>query len=91
MFSNKINRLGPLGIRNSSHKYPGVRNFSIDHNAIINTMTSSFQTVHEFSGLPWWALIPLTTFTLRSVWTLPWQYKENEFKTKSITSAKLVQ
>ena len=21
--------------------------------------------------LPWWALIPLTTFTLRSVWTLP--------------------
>ena len=67
MFSNKINRLGPLGIRNSSHKYPGVRNFSIDHNAIINTMTSSFQTVHEFSGLPWWALIPLTTFTLRSV------------------------
>lgn len=71
MFSNKINRLGPLVIQNSSHKYPGVRNFSIDHNAIINTMTSSFQAVHEFSGLPWWALIPLTTFTLRSVWTLP--------------------
>ena len=34
-------------------------------------MTESFQAIHEFSGLPWWALIPITTFTLRSIWTLP--------------------
>ncbi|EER30282.1 hypothetical protein CTRG_06066 [Candida tropicalis MYA-3404] len=47
------------------------RNFSFDHNAVINSMTESFQAIHEFSGLPWWALIPITTFTLRSIWTLP--------------------
>ena len=33
---------------------------------------------HDFSLIPWWALIPLTTFTLRTVWTFPlalWQRK----------------
>ncbi|KAG2736070.1 hypothetical protein G9P44_000160 [Scheffersomyces stipitis] len=34
-------------------------------------MTESLQAVHTFTGLPWWALIPLTTVTLRTVWTLP--------------------
>ena len=47
------------------------RNFSYDHNAIVNAMTESFQTIHEYSGLPWWAFIPITTFTLRTIWTLP--------------------
>ncbi|CAI5759708.1 unnamed protein product [Candida verbasci] len=48
-----------------------IRQFSLDHNALINSMTTSFQNLHEVSGLPWWALIPITTFTLRSIWTLP--------------------
>lgn len=33
---------------------------------------------HDISLIPWWALIPLTTFTLRTVWTFPlalWQRK----------------
>ncbi|CAD1813204.1 60Kd inner membrane family protein [Candida parapsilosis] len=47
------------------------RHYSIDHNAIINTFTYTFEGLHEASGLPWWALIPITTFALRSVWTLP--------------------
>ena len=47
------------------------RQFSIDHRAIVNTFTHAFETLHEASGLPWWALIPITTFALRSVWTLP--------------------
>ncbi|KAI3404744.2 COX18 [Candida oxycetoniae] len=50
---------------------PRVRQLSFDHNAIITTFTESFQTIHEYSNLPWWALIPITTFVLRSVWTLP--------------------
>ena len=44
---------------------------SFDHNAIITGFTESFQTIHEYTHLPWWALIPLSTFALRSVWTLP--------------------
>ncbi|KAI5968129.1 COX18 [Candida theae] len=47
------------------------RQFSFDHNAIVNTFTHAFESLHETSGLPWWALIPITTFALRSVWTLP--------------------
>ncbi|KAG7666200.1 COX18 [[Candida] subhashii] len=34
-------------------------------------MTESFQQVHQYTGLPWWALIPIATFTLRSIWTMP--------------------
>ncbi|CCK70161.1 membrane insertase COX18 KNAG_0D04150 [Huiozyma naganishii CBS 8797] len=30
-----------------------------------------FTTVHEVSGIPWVVLVPLTTLTLRSVFTLP--------------------
>ncbi|KAH3680465.1 hypothetical protein WICMUC_000305 [Wickerhamomyces mucosus] len=29
------------------------------------------QTIHIYSGLPWWALIPFTTVSLRLLWTLP--------------------
>ncbi|KAG7194757.1 Cytochrome c oxidase assembly protein cox18, mitochondrial [Scheffersomyces spartinae] len=34
-------------------------------------MTENLQAVHLYSGIPWWALIPMTTITLRSIWTLP--------------------
>ncbi|CAN3376941.1 hypothetical protein DIURU_001715 [Diutina rugosa] len=49
----------------------GRRGLSFDPHSIIQTMTSSLEAVHASTGLPWWALIPLTTFTLRSLWTLP--------------------
>ena len=42
-----------------------------DPTSVISTLTDSFQALHAYSGLPWWALIPLTTVTLRSLWTLP--------------------
>ena len=41
-------------------------------------ITDLFITMHETSGIPWIALIPLTTFTLRTFITLPlsiWQRK----------------
>lgn len=47
------------------------RHMSVDPHAIISTFTDSLQSIHAYSGIPWWALIPLTTFTLRSAWTLP--------------------
>lgn len=37
----------------------------------ISVLTSSIQSIHSVTGLPWWAVIPLTTITLRSLWTLP--------------------
>lgn len=49
----------------------GRRNFSLDPHLIVQTMTLLLEAVHASTGLQWWALIPLTTFTLRSVWTLP--------------------
>lgn len=47
------------------------RNFSVDPHAFITTLTNSLEAVHSFSGIPWWALIPISTFTLRTIWTLP--------------------
>ncbi|ODV78711.1 uncharacterized protein CANTADRAFT_53151 [Suhomyces tanzawaensis NRRL Y-17324] len=47
------------------------RHFSVDPHIVVSTLTESIQAVHAYTGLPWWALIPLTTFTLRTVWTLP--------------------
>lgn len=38
---------------------------------IIDYMTVTLQTFHTASGLPWWAVIPLTTIAFRSLWTLP--------------------
>ncbi|CUM55585.1 unnamed protein product [Debaryomyces tyrocola] len=63
----------PLGLRASGIFYNRnqVRQFSVDPHAIISTLTDSLQSVHAYSGIPWWALIPVTTFALRSVWTLP--------------------
>lgn len=34
-------------------------------------MTATLQTIHSVSGIPWWALIPLTTIVFRSCGTLP--------------------
>ncbi|KAI5956587.1 COX18 [Candida jiufengensis] len=48
-----------------------IRQFSVDHNLIISTFTQSFENLHAYTGIPWWALIPITTFSLRSIWTLP--------------------
>lgn len=47
------------------------RNFSVEPALIVNSLTEGLQLAHTYTGIPWWALIPLTTFTLRSVWTLP--------------------
>ncbi|KAH3684831.1 hypothetical protein WICPIJ_004184 [Wickerhamomyces pijperi] len=54
------------------------RNFALQRQAkrtfvteTLSVLTSSVQSVHAFTGLPWWAVIPLTTITLRSLWTLP--------------------
>ncbi|KAI5964331.1 COX18 [Candida pseudojiufengensis] len=61
----------PLGRSLVPQTNSQIRQFSIDHNVLITTFTNAFQNLHEFTGLPWWALIPITTFTLRSIWTLP--------------------
>ncbi|KAK6462513.1 putative mitochondrial inner membrane protein [Scheffersomyces coipomensis] len=47
------------------------RKYTMEIAAIVGSMTESMQALHTMSGMPWWALIPLTTFGLRSVWTLP--------------------
>ncbi|CUM62768.1 uncharacterized protein PRCAT00000325001 [Priceomyces carsonii] len=47
------------------------RNISLSPQPVIISMTESLQFIHEYSHIPWWALIPLTTFALRSIWTLP--------------------
>lgn len=47
------------------------RSFSVEPTTIVNVLTESVEHIHAFTGLPWWAVIPLTTFTLRGVWTLP--------------------
>lgn len=48
-----------------SKRVIGRRNFSI-HDA-----TQMMSDLHTFSGLPWWAFIPLTTFSLRFFITSP--------------------
>lgn len=47
------------------------RAFSLEPTTIVTALTDSLEAAHAYTGLPWWALIPLTTFGLRSVWTLP--------------------
>lgn len=47
------------------------RNFSFEPVAVVDVLTSSLQQIHAVSGVPWWALIPLTTFGLRGIWTFP--------------------
>ncbi|SCU93900.1 LADA_0G05446g1_1 [Lachancea dasiensis] len=46
--------------------------------SLFSGITESFIALHQISGLPWLALVPLTTFGLRTVFTLPlsiWQRK----------------
>lgn len=38
---------------------------------IIRPVETALNTLHDFSGLPWWAVIPLVTLALRSTVTLP--------------------
>lgn len=47
------------------------RAFSLEPTLIVNALTESLETAHAYTGLPWWALIPITTFGLRSAWTFP--------------------
>lgn len=47
------------------------RTFISSPTELISTLSTSLSSFHEFSGIPWWALIPITTVTLRSIWTLP--------------------
>lgn len=56
---------------NSAFRKTQKRSFSLEPTAIVNVLTESVEHIHAFSGLPWWAVIPLTTFTLRGIWTLP--------------------
>lgn len=48
-----------------------VRCFVPEVQGFISGLTESVHTIHAYTGIPWWALIPITTFTLRSIWTLP--------------------
>ncbi|OBA19363.1 hypothetical protein METBIDRAFT_88991 [Metschnikowia bicuspidata var. bicuspidata NRRL YB-4993] len=48
-----------------------IRSYSIDPALVVSTLTESLQQLHAYVGLPWYALIPLTTFGLRAVWTFP--------------------
>ncbi|CCH40748.1 Inner membrane protein oxaA [Wickerhamomyces ciferrii] len=38
---------------------------------LVDLMTTSLQEFHQYTNLSWWLLIPLTTITFRTVWTLP--------------------
>ncbi|EGW31088.1 uncharacterized protein SPAPADRAFT_63014 [Spathaspora passalidarum NRRL Y-27907] len=60
-----------IGISLSQRRIVQRRQFSFDYHAVIGSMTEAVQLAHTYTGIPWWALIPLTTFTLRSVWTMP--------------------
>lgn len=62
----QLMRRGNVGGRLNSKRF-----FSFEPHAVVNVLTDSFQAVHSYTGIPWWALIPLSTFTLRSIWTLP--------------------
>lgn len=47
----------------------GRRHFSLD--PLVSALADTVEAVHVHSGLPWWALIPLSTFALRAVGTFP--------------------
>ncbi len=38
---------------------------------VVDGLTTSLQTIHGYTGLPWWAFIPITTFSIRAAITLP--------------------
>lgn len=47
------------------------RYFSLDPLSLVTAMTTLLELIHALTGIPWWGLIPLATFGLRSVWTMP--------------------
>lgn len=47
------------------------RHFLMDSITLVTTFTQAFQSFHDYSSIPYYALIPLATFSLRTVWTLP--------------------
>lgn len=72
---------GNCGFRESK------RHLSFDPLVVVNALTETFQAAHAYLGIPWWGLIPLSTFFLRTVWTLPLSVlqrkrlqKQSEFK-----------
>lgn len=77
--SNKTFRNAPSFIRNVSF-YGAVQSLSETQASFFKTLSESapvghFQnfllTVHDYTGLPWWATIIGTTIALRTVITLP--------------------
>ncbi|GEQ71500.1 hypothetical protein JCM33374_g5184 [Metschnikowia sp. JCM 33374] len=54
-----------------SHHIFSKRCYSVDPSLVVTTLTESLQQMHAYVGLPWYALIPITTFGLRAVWTFP--------------------
>lgn len=70
MIRNRIANVSRIGVPNTKIRIQR-RNFSFEPTTIIASMTEGLQLIHSSTGVPWWALIPLTTFALRSVWTLP--------------------
>lgn len=57
---------GPRTITRSIQK----RNFH-DIPLAVDGLTTTLLAAHAYSGLPWWAFIPLTAFTMRTAITLP--------------------
>lgn len=57
----------PIWNRASGYK----RNFHFSPQELLTCVTDGLQAIHHVSNVPWWALIPLTTFTLRGIGTLP--------------------
>lgn len=41
------------------------------YSEVVGHLTTALQHAHAVSGLPWWAMIPVTTVALRTTWTLP--------------------
>jgi len=68
-------RIRPSPIRYAKFTQPrqvvSKRTFINSPIEIIDYLTASLQAVHTTSGIPWWALIPLTTIAFRSCITLP--------------------
>lgn len=62
--------LYPL-LSSSCHIHIPRRSFSLEPATIVESLTNSLQYIHTSSGIPWWALIPVTTFALRGFWTFP--------------------
>lgn len=58
-----------LVARRSAVGVPSRRQFStVD---LIRPVETALNVIHDYSGLPWWAVIPLVTLALRSTVTLP--------------------